>query len=255
MITNKYLYNSFKSLYNNPSLIKYVGSFKQKLLTSAIRKSDRMPLNSTTVYMNFTKAYKTGQLNEITFDTLYYYLRFIIDVPAYITIKKHPDCKYVLSIALRPEVPHNYKEQIISMLYVIVSKVVPSIKHCISVGYSIGNLSDCVFREPPYTTTDLARDFINPTEDMKIITTRRMIREFSTLVVKPDDKSEAFGLPTLHTYRFRAFGVTILAVTAFGAGLYIQSMDITSKHALQTMLLTADFINEDLYRMMALVFA
>lgn len=90
-----YLYDSIKGYYNNESLIERIKTLRNQAISTTIKKGGGR--GSTKLYIDFEDAYKAGQLDDVTFEIIYYFLRELSG-KLLIPVRPNDNFQYVFTV-------------------------------------------------------------------------------------------------------------------------------------------------------------
>ena len=95
MMDVNYLYESIKNYYDNESLRDTVKTRRNQAISRTIKKGgDR---RYTKLYIDFEDAYKAGQLDDVTFEIIFYFLRELSG-KLLIPVRPNDNFQYVFTV-------------------------------------------------------------------------------------------------------------------------------------------------------------
>ena len=97
MMNANYLYNTIKNYYDNEPFMERVKSLRNQAISTTIKKGGGC--GSTKIYVDFEDAYKAGQIDDETFEILYYFLRELSG-KFLIPVRPHENFQYVFTVSL-----------------------------------------------------------------------------------------------------------------------------------------------------------
>ena len=218
-VTAKYIFDSLKTNYDNEVVIKKYSWLRNKVIMGAIKQG--RPNVCTELYIDLEEAVKAEQIDDVGFELIYYYLKFLSGRFLFGVIPNW-DYEYVITFSFFCHLNSKQLAMAIRTIEEVLEILLPDYSEHIKVGTEISEPFSHTFRKTNLKVKTM-NERLTAVEHRKVI--QIVVRDLSTLSVAANDKDDYFR----YIYTFRAFGLPVLTLCSRDEDLYKNTMTMASK--------------------------
>lgn len=215
----KYLFESFKNNFNNEQLVQKLKWLRKKVIDEAIMHGD-VGMHSE-IYIDFEEAVREKQIDDDTFELIYYYLKFLSGRFLF-HVGPNPDYEYVITITFFYTLNKTQLTMLIKTLEEVMETLWPEYCNYFKVTNEIAE----PFRHTLRTTNlivQTANERVSDSDFLQV--TETIVSDLSTLSVSENKKGEYFT----YTYKFYSFGIPVMTLYSNDTDLYNKTSIVAPK--------------------------
>ena len=218
-MTAKYIFDSLLTNYDNEVVIKKYSWLRNKAIIGAINQG--RPNVRTELYIDLEEAVKAEQIDDVGFELIYYYLKFLSGRFLFV-VDPNWDYEYVITFTFCCYINSKQLAMVIKTIEEVLDILLPDYSKYIKVGTEICEPFSHTFRKTNLKVKT-ANERLTSDEELKVI--KIVVGDLSTLSVAPNDKDDNFR----YVYIFRSFGMKVLTLCSKDEDLYKNTMNMAPK--------------------------
>ena len=218
-MTAKYIFDSLLNNYDNEVVIKKYSWLRNKVVMGTIKQG--RPNVCTELYIDLEEAVKAEQIDDVGFELIYYYLKFLSGRFLFGVIPNW-DYEYVITFSFFCYINSKQLAMAIKTIEEVLEILLPDYSKHIKVCTEISEPFSHTFRKTNLKVKTM-NERLTSVEQLKVI--KIVVGDLSTLSVAANDKDDYFR----YVYTFRSFGMPVLTLCSTDEDLYKNTMNMASK--------------------------